>query len=527
MWKIIIADDEQVIRNGLKKLLDWQLLDSEIVGEAADGDALYEEIIKKDPDIVITDIKMPNQTGLDVIKKLYTSKVCPKFIFVSGYEEFSYAKDAVRYGAVDYLLKPVSKEDLKNAVQKAILQLQDYQTVNIFRQEKDELQQVFQKINDGYAYTEEEIYKRFSNDHISFENSFYVGVCFSMIIDDVLKEKMTYEQMGLLRFGIYNRIVGEMRKNKIGFLIKKEENICNVMAVITNDHKSDYIETILVPLKKKMERDTNVKLCMGVGAPINQINQWKISHKAAKFACELYFFEEKDVLDFRKISRDYKVSFDDFNQLLEDTFQKIAARDMDALNTIELALKAIENIHYGNKYAAINRVLIFTGALLEKLFVVELVTGDFVQKQNEVQEAIRYMTTYRHLCAWLYDYYENLLKCIFANSKNKTAAEIVKVKQYIAENYNKDLSLKELAEVACISQNYFSSLFKKETGENYKSYVTRIRMEEAIKLVLMTDLKTYEISERVGYNNVRRFVDAFKNIYKMSPMDYRKIYRKK
>ena len=81
---------------------------------------------------------------------------------------------------------------------------------------------------------------------------------------------------------------------------------------------------------------------------------------------------------------------------------------------------------------------------------------------------------------------------------------------------------KELADVACVSQNYFSALFKKETGQNYKAYLTSIRMEEAIKLLRTTDLKTYEIGEKVGYNNVRRFVDAFKQLYNVSPMEYRK-----
>ena len=91
----------------------------------------------------------------------------------------------------------------------------------------------------------------------------------------------------------------------------------------------------------------------------------------------------------------------------------------------------------------------------------------------------------------------------------------------------KDISLKELADMVCVSPSYFSTFFKNTTGENYKSYLIKIRLEEAIKLVMNTDLKTYQVAERVGYNNVRRFVDAFKNRYGMSPMEYRKLYRKK
>lgn len=81
--------------------------------------------------------------------------------------------------------------------------------------------------------------------------------------------------------------------------------------------------------------------------------------------------------------------------------------------------------------------------------------------------------------------------------------------------------------MACVSQNYFSAMFKKETGQNYKAYLTSLRMEEALRLLRETDDKTYEIAEQVGYNNVRRFVDAFKQIYSVSPMEYRKGLREK
>ncbi len=522
MWKVIIADDELVILNGLKKLLDWKALNVEIVGDAVDGRELMEEIAAREPDIVISDIKMPHMTGLDVIKACSSWSRGPKFIFVSGYEEFAFAKDAVRYGAVDYLLKPVGIEDFENAVKKAISQIEDKNTADIFREERDELQQMFQKMNDGYEYAEEELYQRFEKEKINCENGFFVGVCFSLIVDDVLRQRMSYEQMGLLRFSVYNKIAEQFRKRRLGFLIKKEEYFCDMMAVLPTENKEDYVKTQLLPIKTLVESEMNVRLCMGVGAPADAIGLWKNSYKSAKFACELYYFDEQAVIDFGRINREYKVSFDDFNQICEDVFQKIAARDAGAMDSIKSALAAIEAIHYGNRYAAVNRVLLFTGALLEKLFVVDLVDGDFSQRQNEVQESIRYMDTWRELCGWLLPYYERLIEEINARNKNKTSSEIMRVKKYINEHYNEDLSLKELAEVACVSQNYFSSLFKKETGENYKSYVTKIRMEEAMRLVLGTEMKTYEIAEAVGYNNVRRFVDAFKAIYKISPMDYRK-----
>lgn len=527
MWKMILADDEGVIRGGLKLLLDWEALEVEIVGEAGDGAELLAKIREEKPDLVVTDIRMPKLTGLEVIRRCQEMEEAPKFIFISGYEEFSYAKEAVRFGAVDYLLKPVGVEELRAAVKKAVSQLVDHQTVDIFRKDKNELQQVFQDMNDGYEYAEEELYQRFARARLSVEDCIYVGVCFSLIEDEKLKGQMSYEQQGLLRFGVYNRIMEELKGRRLGFLVKKEEYICDAIAVIPRAHKEDFIEALLMPVREKVQQELKIRLCMGIGTPVEEIRQWQLSHKSAKFACELYYFEEEPVIDFSKIQREYTVSFEDFHQILELAFRQIAAKDPEAIGTIERELNAIESIHYGNRYAAVNRVLIFSGSLLEKLFAVELVKGDFTQRQNELQEAIRYLGTYAQVKEWLMEYYRGLLADIFADSSRRATGEILDVQNYIREHYNQDLSLRELAEVACVSPTYFSALFKKETGENYKSYVTRIRMEEAIKLVLKTDLKTYEIAEAVGYNNVRRFVDAFKNSYQMSPMDYRRINRKK
>ena len=124
------------------------------------------------------------------------------------------------------------------------------------------------------------------------------------------------------------------------------------------------------------------------------------------------------------------------------------------------------------------------------------------------------------------EYYRELLPDVYAAASHRGTAEIVRVQKYIQEHYAEDISLKTLAEVACVSPHYFSAYFKSETGQNYKAYLTRIRMEQALHLVLDTDLKTYEIAKAVGYNNVRRFVEAFRTAYQLSPMDYRKLHKK-
>ena len=134
--------------------------------------------------------------------------------------------------------------------------------------------------------------------------------------------------------------------------------------------------------------------------------------------------------------------------------------------------------------------------------------------------------TYSELRERLQCYYRELLPDVYHLAGKTNTESISRTLQYIQEHYHENLSLKTLAGVACVSSHYFSAYFKAETGQNYKAYLTHVRMEQAMYLVLNTDLKTYEIAEKVGYNNVRRFVDAFRASYQMSPMDYRKLHKK-
>lgn len=207
---------------------------------------------------------------------------------------------------------------------------------------------------------------------------------------------------------------------------------------------------------------------------------------------------------------------------MDEAYHAIIAHDDSYLEKIDKIMDNVEAIHYGNKNAALSRVLYFAAEIGTKLFQYQLIEGDYNEMQEKLQKDTESRKTFRALRECIRNYYQNLWILLDNNGKSKDKVMIEQVKNYIKAHYAEDMSIKELADVACVSQNYFSALFKKETGQNYKAYLTSIRMEEAIKLLRTTDLKTYEIGEKVGYNNVRRFVDAFKQIYNVSPMEYRK-----
>lgn len=207
MWKAVIADDEGVILQGLKKLVDWTNMDVHLVGEARDGQQLKEVMEETDPDIVITDIMMPYRTGLDILRWCNEADMHAKFIFISGYQEFTYAKEALQSGAVDYLLKPVARKDLEDAVHKAIQKLEEQNTIEIFKEEDDEMYQLFREINDGQGFENDELYQLFEAEEIDFEGHFFVGICVGIRPDlaaDMIKD--SFERFNLLRFSIYNQI---------------------------------------------------------------------------------------------------------------------------------------------------------------------------------------------------------------------------------------------------------------------------------------------------------------------------------
>ncbi|MGB8453452.1 MAG: response regulator [Anaerocolumna sp.] len=523
MLKVLLADDEPVIINGLSKMIQWEKLDCEIVGVAYNGSEALELLKSKEPDIAVFDICMPEYTGIELIKIINKEKYKTKVIFISGYQDFFYAQEALKEGAVEYLLKPVKMASLEQAVRKVQLLIRQINTELLDNESKNEIQEVFSDINQHDEYAEEELYDRFHKLDMDFNHKLFIGACFA--ISDKDKKRLIdhmYEKYELVRFSIYNKVQDYYSNNRIGFVIKRDDSSCNIMILVSEADTDSITETYIKPVIDMIQGEYQIDLFVGIGDSVNSYTKMKYAYKSAKFAFELRYFEDASLIEYKNIKKDYEQSFEDYQQTVDSITKKMIAGDRNIDKDIITGLDIIESLHYGNRYAAINRCFTFSVNIYQKLEEYQLINEAYREKQDDFMNNIRMKDTFREVKKEFVIYYKDLINEIYNAMGNKDKLVVARIKDYIQNNYAENITLALMSKLFYMNSFYFSSFFKKETGQNFKDYLTDIRMKEAIRLILSTDMKTYEIAEKVGYNNVRQFTDKFKELYDTSPVEYKK-----
>ena len=519
MFKIIIADDEPVIIRGLKKMMNWERLNAEVIGEAANGEELLKKTEELKPDIIISDVAMPRKTGLDVIRQIRENGWKIKVIFLSGYQEFDYVKKAISYEAVDYLLKPGGQEELEQSILRAEKMLRTDSPMEYWEEEKDDMQTVFKKINSEYECRD--LYSHFQEMGIETEGKQFVGVCFA--ISPELNRKVTDQNMReLLRFSIFKRIQDHLRENKCGFVIKREPNSSNVVLLMEKDCDEEWIKREIGRIRECIYGEYKTWLITGVGKCVEQAADLKYAYKTAKFSCELYYFCREEVVWYQEISREFCSSFEDYNSCYKELLDQILNRREEWTKTLSRILDIIENLHYGNRYAAENRSIAMAMDLFRDLQEYHVLTDGVREEYDRFTAKIRTQSTFRDLKKLVCIYLEKLIGENVCSGADSERESITLVKNYIQEHYAEDISLGSMAKMVYMNPYYFSTFFKKETGQNFKNYLVEVRMRQAMRLLMASDMKTYELAEAVGYHDVRTFTDKFREVFGDSPSAYKK-----
>lgn len=411
--RIIVVDDDKIIRMGLIKILNKLFEEYEIVGDFQNG-ALALDYLKANEgqvDLVITDIKMPVMTGIELVKSSINElKSPPLFLVLSGYDEFTYVRDTMKYGAFNYLLKPIKKDELKRVIEEVEIKLQELK-------KKDKI------MNKSIELIKKDFFK-----HLLFSNSET-----NLKIDKSLLENIQLDE----------------------------------------DY---YYKMIVVPINKD-DKQLGTKLLREYIKEITNFND-KIEHLHFYFGDNVYIvfcFNINEIDDINSITKEIDEATDIFIKSNMSVFiLKCTEKVWELREYSKIVKKVKENMMYAKK--------------IKKYYIEDL---------NELSE-------------------------ILEDDKNEYSATSIKLAiKFITNNFNKNITLKDVADEVFLSQNYLSELFKKETGEGFYEFLSNYRIKRAKEMLITTNLKIYEVAESVGYNDSITFGRAFKKITGTTPNSFR------
>ena len=535
---ILIVDDEQLIRQGLRARIEYLGIDVDEIFEAENG-LMALRLQEEHPiDVVITDIRMLDMDGLELIQEMQKKNNQIKFVVLSGYAEFSYAETAIRLGVKAYLLKPVSNDDLKAAFDKAYKEMEQTASVRQEVQMKkrmDREKQVYQQekalnalfsSQEAGAVTREQLCKL-----CGYDEKMWAGGAESVLYLAILhinKESFEHQRFRpvdheLVRFMIRN-IFEEIQAPCEKLLVNSLSDTRQMYGIFIGDDKKKLrmeVERIYLRMRSVLEKKMGIYLTIGVSRCRSQLEGKETSEARQALKqriiygkANIYFYEDIRILG----EQEFPVSQ---LHLLE---QYIEHNEIFKVKNLVQEIFSEELVKkYGSAYLRIMWIRILNlllhhyerrgrnAAEIEKMLQ-NYNLLDRIQSLQEIRQKI----------------IEMVMECVStesvadANARSKIQMAIGYIQEHFAEN----LTVNVLAEHYGMSPNYFSSMFKKEMSRSAVNYITELRINQARELLYHSELSVVDISKKVGYEDSQYFFRVFKKYLGMTPLQYREESRK-
>lgn len=495
MTNVLIVDDEKIEREGLKYLLSREEGERNVF-EASNGKQALQIIRSEDIQLVLTDIKMPHMDGLELSRRAKEENPALQIIIFSGYSDFTFAQEAIRYGVTEYILKPVNPEDFHKVIQKAEKVIEQ-------RKKKESREIKGKNFLQNYLYSGKLETLEKAKDIINLEkwNGWHCGILLESDVAffDTAEETLEEEIQKELR-----RVCFYLNLNARQSLLLFQDVYCDYQLVanhLYNFMKRKYRDSFYLAVSRKFEG------CECLPEILEQLEQ-QMEEKF--YHPEKHVFSNED--DVLKLS----VGEVQDSQIMQMISEDITRKDTDQLRKHFACLK--EKYHDNTQYSAMYIKFVFSN-VIQELFQENQFSGE-----RRLEHEIERLYNCRNIMEILevtednIKEYEAFLDRSMSSSRNEVAA----VKNYIYQHYEEDLNLEMLAEKVYLSSGYLSFIFKKETGMNLNRYIRVFRMEKAKELLCSTNMKVAQVSERVGFANVSYFCRSFREYYGSSPESYRK-----
>ncbi len=500
MLKVIIIDDEPNVRQGLKLILPWEENGFTICDEAGDPDEGLKKIINIKPDIVLMDIKMSGKLGTEVIKEAIAAGYKGKFIVISGYSNFEYAKDAIKYGVKSYILKPIDEDELLEVLlnlKKEINSSKQFES-NIKIIEEVKLQKL---ILDGEGEGE------------GLENVYLGSKSFQVAL--IYTEKYSVKEGEILKFENVIKKELSIHKDKLKVL-----TLNNYVGILFNDFKHERIIKMFENLKNKIGKEISEGVFIAIGEEVNSLNLINKSYKTAEAIMNNKFlYLDQGMMCYENINDNASE-----NTTLNDLDYGEIASYVE-VNDIERLKKSIYNMEdnmrknvYSENEIKIKVIKLFL-QLKDKLSNDYELDEKNLHSDEQFMKEVHSKTSLKAVTLYLIKRFSEISILIGYKASDSIVKRLI---SYININYYKNLRLETLAELFSYNSAYLGKLFKSEVGENFNTYLDKVRIEKAKILLADEKLKVYKVCEKVGYNNLDYFYSKFKKYVGVSPLNYKK-----
>lgn len=537
LYKIMIVDDEEEIRLGIIKKIDWEAYGFVVVGDAENGQDALEKAEKLQPDVIMTDIKMPYMDGLELGKKLVELMPSTKIIVFSGCDDFEYAHQAIKINVVEYVLKPINSTEFIEVLQRLKSQLD---------KEYDEKRNL------------ETLYKHYVESLPVIREQFLVGMLEGRISGSQWKDQsenlgidFKYEYISVALIRADGVLMLEDNKDSADAGIQKEPTLVPIsikkmvdetmdkytkfvsfiysdMVVVIGNliEKIDILQFIkgINEICKEYMRIMDLNISAGIGYVYDDPSEMRFSYRSAQNALDYRFIlgtGKAIYIDDVEPDNSIHLQLDEQEERVMLNAIKISSEE-EITETIDNLFKKFQDLLLPFNQYRIYLMEIMTSILklvqnynldINEIFGENFNCYSYLEAFDSIDEVKKWIT---NKAIKINDY-------IKKERINSSMLLIEKAKQYIKESYSdSDVSVEKLCSKLHVSPTYFSTIFKKETGENFVNYLTTVRLEEAVKLLNTTDDKTYMIAEKVGYPEANYFSYVFKKKFGVSPSKYRK-----
>jgi len=529
MYKILIADDEQIVLDSMEFIIKRNIPEAVLAGTARSGREVIEKAELIRPDIIIMDIKMPGINGIEAIREIKSRFSDISFIIMTAYEQFEFAKEAINLDVQEYLLKPVNKNKLIDTIKNTIRQLDaNKEKRSIELKLKERLGNITTVLENGFISAMiffDDYSKELNNYRDIFEINEEYGYMVTIEFGDTVNSGYIGNKIGLsIKIQSFYSKFRDLMKSKFKCFIGP--NLLNriIIFVPTNFKGDEYknrIEAIsfgnyiIDILSENIEDNFFVgigRIYNGMG---NMILSYEESVRAIRYCSEKCVIHIMDVPLERNVDTNYPVLKEKL--LLE----KASTGDTD------ICLKSFYDIfdwlsnEYENSVSDIKKKLIEVVVLLHRYIWDYKIDGAESGIKFSYLEEFLAIDDISELRLWCIERIK-LITCAIKNNNNKELSGIViKAKNYIDANYNREITLNEISKEVNITPSYFSKLFRNETKENFIDYLTFVRIQKAKEFLQEDKLSIKEICYKIGYGDPNYLSRIFKKIIGLTPTEYK------